>query len=338
MQNVAEKAGVLIESLPYIRTFAGKTFVIKYGGHAMDNPELCRAVVLDLILLKYVGVHPVVVHGGGPEIDRLLQRLGKPSRFVRGLRVTDAETMDVVRMVLVGKVNQDLVAQINRLGGQAIGLSGLDGNLIVARKHQLTLDELDRSTVPGPGLLSHVTGQPAAAAAPEAAGARPAGDGVEGGAGRAVTEPEVPDLGFVGDVESINPAPVHLLSQAGYIPVISSIGAGLGGESYNINADLVAGELAAALGASKLIMLTDVEGIYENPDDPSTLISALQVERAARLIEERQVSGGMIPKLQACVRALSRGVARAHIIDGRKLHSLLLELFTDRGIGTMVIA
>lgn len=290
-----EKAGILIEALPYIRTFAGKTFVIKYGGHAMDNAELTRAVALDVILLKYVGVHPVIVHGGGPEITTVLQRLGKETQFVGGLRVTDAETMEIVQMVLVGKINQQLVALINRLGGRAVGLSGVDGNLIVARKHQLTPEEM---------------------AAAGSAGV---------------------DLGFVGDVEAINPTAIHLLSQAGYIPVISSVGAGLDGQAYNINADLVAGELAAALGAEKLIMLTDVEGIFEDPNDPSTLISALQVERASRMIEERRIQGGMIPKVQACIRALSRGVSRAHIIDGRKLHSLLLEIFTDRGIGTMVI-
>jgi acetylglutamate kinase len=290
-----EKAGVLVEALPYIRTFAGKTFVIKYGGHAMDNAELTRAVALDVILLKYVGVHPVIVHGGGPEITATLQKLGKESQFVAGMRVTDAETMEIVQMVLVGKINQQLVALINKFGGRAVGVSGVDGNLIVARKHQLTPEEM------------------------AAAGGGPV------------------DLGFVGDVEAINPAAVHLLSQAGYIPVVSPVGAGLNGEAYNINADLVAGELAAALGAEKLIMLTDVEGIFEDPGDPATLISALQVERANRMIEERRIQGGMIPKVQACIRALSRGVSRAHIIDGRKLHSLLLEIFTDRGIGTMVI-
>ncbi|MBE3577499.1 MAG: acetylglutamate kinase [Limnochordales bacterium] len=295
MLSSVEKAGVLVEALPYIRTFAGKTFVIKYGGHAMDNAELTRAVVLDVILLKYVGVHPVIVHGGGPEITAMLQKLGKESQFVGGLRVTDAETMEIVQMVLVGKINQQLVSLINRYGGRAVGLSGVDGNLIVARKHQLTPEE-----------MAAVGGAPV-------------------------------DLGFVGDVEAINPAAVHLLSQAGYIPVISSVGAGLDGQAYNINADLVAGELAAALGAEKLIMLTDVEGIFEDPNDPATLISALQVERASRMIEERRIQGGMIPKVQACIRALSRGVSRAHIIDGRKLHSLLLEIFTDRGIGTMVI-
>lgn len=295
MLSSVEKAGVLVEALPYIRTFAGKTFVIKYGGHAMDNAELTRAVALDVILLKYVGVHPVIVHGGGPEITATLQKLGKESQFVAGMRVTDAETMEIVQMVLVGKINQQLVALINKFGGRAVGVSGVDGNLIVARKHQLTPEEM------------------------AAAGGGPV------------------DLGFVGDVEAINPAAVHLLSQAGYIPVVSSVGAGLNGEAYNINADLVAGELAAALGAEKLIMLTDVEGIFEDPGDPATLISALQVERASRMIEERRIQGGMIPKVQACIRALSRGVSRAHIIDGRKLHSLLLEIFTDRGIGTMVI-
>ncbi|HHT27004.1 MAG TPA: acetylglutamate kinase [Firmicutes bacterium] len=286
MDSIVEKAHVLIEALPYIRTFYGKTFVIKYGGNAMVNDEIKRAVILDVILLKYVGVNPVLVHGGGPEINQMLRLLGKKSEFVNGLRVTDAETMDIVQMVLVGRVNQEIVSLINRYGGKAVGLSGKDANLIVARKH---LQE----------------GQP--------------------------------DLGFVGDVVKVNPDIVHIVSKAGYIPVVSSVGMGSEGESLNINADTVAGELAAALNADKLIILTDVEGISEDPQDPDALISALTVARALELIQQGTIAGGMIPKVEACISALKGGVSRTHIIDGRGLHSLLLEVFTDKGIGTMVV-
>lgn len=296
VDGLIEKANVLIEALPYIRTFFGKTFVIKYGGSAMTDPELKKAVMLDVILLKYVGLNPVLVHGGGPEINQMMKRLGKEPAFVSGLRVTDEETMEIVQMVLVGKVNQEIVSLINQFGGKAIGLSGKDGNLLIARK-------------------------------------RPAAVVVENGSG-----PREVDLGLVGDVESVNVEPINLLSKAGYIPVISSIAVGLDGESYNVNADSVAGHLAAALKADKLIMLTDVEGIFENPKDAGSLISTLETSRALRMIEEGKIAGGMIPKVEACVRALEAGVSRTHIIDGRRMHSLLLEIFTDRGIGTMVTA
>lgn len=295
MNGLVERANVLIEALPYIRSFFGKTFVIKYGGNAMTDPELKRAVILDVILLKYVGLNPVIVHGGGPEIDQLMKKLGKEPKRVDGLRVTDAETMDIVQMVLVGKVNQEIVSLINKFGGKAIGLSGKDGNLVIAKKRTAIALSAD------------------------------------GGSPREV------DLGFVGDVETINTEPVTLLSNHGYIPVVSSVGVGLDGESYNINADTVAGALAAALKADKLIMLTDVEGIFEDPKDPKTLISTLQIDRAHKMIEEGKIDGGMIPKVEACIRALEAGVARTHIIDGRAMHSLLLEIFTDRGIGTMVV-
>ncbi|MFO7318492.1 MAG: acetylglutamate kinase [Clostridia bacterium] len=294
MNGSIQKAEVLIEALPYIRTFFGKTFVIKYGGSAMTDPELKKAVMLDVILLKYVGLNPVIVHGGGPEISRTMERLGKEPVFVGGHRVTDAETMEIVQMVLVGKVNQEIVSLINKYGGKAVGLSGKDGNLIVARRRR--------------GAVSQ----------------SPASEG------------EV-DLGFVGDVESVNPEPIRLLSEKGYIPVIAPVGVGLEGESYNINADAVAGHLAAALKADKLIMLTDVEGIFADPEDRTTLISSLRTEQAHRMIQDGQIAGGMIPKVEACIRALEGGVARTHIIDGRKMHSLLLEIFTDQGIGTMVV-
>lgn len=293
MNGSIEKAQVLIEALPYIRTFFGRTFVIKYGGNAMTDPELKKAVMLDVILLKYVGINPVIVHGGGPDISRTMERLGKKPVFVAGHRVTDAETMEIVQMVLVGKINQEIVSLINKYGGKSIGLSGKDGNLIVARRRTE-----GHATVDGPGEV---------------------------------------DLGYVGDVESINPEPIHLLSEKGYIPVVAPVGVGLDGESYNINADAVAGHLAAALKADKLIMLTDVEGIFGDPNDTSTLISALGTEQAMRMIQNGEISGGMIPKVEACIRALDAGVARTHIIDGRKMHSLLLEIFTDQGIGTMVV-
>jgi len=286
MNGLVERANILIEALPYIRSFFGKTFVIKYGGNAMIDQELKKAVMLDVILLKYVGLNPVIVHGGGPEIDQMMKRLGLTPKFVAGRRVTDAETMEIVQMVLVGKVNQEIVSLINKFGGKAIGLSGKDGNLLIAKKRS----------------------------------------GAEG-----------LDLGFVGDVETVNTDVVNLLCREGYIPVVSSVGVGLDGESYNINADSVAGALAAALKADKLIMLTDVEGIFEDPRDPKTLISALQIDRAQRMIEEGKIDGGMIPKVEACIKALEAGVARTHIIDGRIMHSLLLEIFTDRGIGTMVV-
>lgn len=295
MDGLIEKANVLIEALPYIRTFFGKTFVIKYGGNAMVSPELKKAVMLDVILLKYVGLNPVLVHGGGPEIDHMMKRLGKTPAFAGGLRVTDADTMEIAQMVLVGKVNQEIVSMINQYGGKAVGLSGKDGNLIIARKRP-------HQTVQGNG------------------------------------RPEAVDLGYVGDVETVNPRIIQILSNEGYIPVISSVGVGLDGESYNINADVVAGELAAALKADKLIMLTDVEGIFEDPSRPDTLISALQIETARTLIERGAIGSGMIPKVEACMKAVESGVSRTHIVDGRRLHSILLEIFTDQGIGTMVVS
>lgn len=291
MHDVIEKASVLIEALPYIRTFFGKTFVIKYGGNAMLNPQLKKAVALDLILLKYVGVNPVVVHGGGPEISRYLSKLGKESRFINGLRMTDAETMDIVQMVLVGKVNKEIVGLINQNGGRAVGLCGKDGNLIVARKMAIQADEEDGQVI---------------------------------------------DLGYVGEVEQVNPEVVLTVANQGFIPVISSVGTGRGGETYNINADSVAGALAAALKAEKLIMLTDVEGIYAAADDSDSLLSSLGARQAEEMIRRGQIQGGMIPKVLACIEAVRAGVAKTHIIDGRKEHSILLEIFTDHGVGTMV--
>lgn len=293
VKALIDKAKILIEALPYIRTFADKTFVIKYGGQAMVSDELKKSVMMDIILLKYIGINPIVVHGGGAEVTQMLKRLGKETVFANGLRVTDAETMEVVEMVLTGKINKEIVSLINRNGGKAVGLSGKDSNLLVARRRP-----------------------------PE----------------RVSGSDELVDLGYVGEIVQVNPGVIHSLSREGYIPVISSIAAGQDGESLNINADHVAGELAAALGAEKLILLTDVEGIFASADDPSTLISSLPKDQALTMIEAGKINKGMIPKVEACLTALEHNVKRTHIIDGRLPHSLLLEIFTDHGIGTMVTA
>lgn len=286
-----EKASILVEALPYIRRFAGQTVVIKYGGRAMVSEELKKGVITDCILLKLVGIHPVLVHGGGTEIDTMLKRLGKDWKFVRGQRVTDEETMSVVEMVLAGKVNKEIVALINKLGGKGIGISGKDTNLIEAGKKTL----------------------------PAAPGEEPV------------------DLGYVGEIIRVNPEIIETLKNEGYIPVIAPIGVGKDGESYNINADYVAGEVAAALGANKLVLLTDVEGILSDRNDPSSLLSVVKVSEVPELIRKGIIAGGMIPKIECCVQALRKGVGRVHIIDGRILHSILLEVFTDEGVGTMVV-
>jgi acetylglutamate kinase len=291
--SAIEKANILIEALPYIKEFYGKTVVVKYGGHAMLNEELKRSVIQDLVLMRFVGMNPVLVHGGGPEITQLLQRLGKKSEFIQGQRVTDRETMEVVEMVL-GKVNKDLVAQINRLGAKAVGLSGKDGTLIVGRRKTL------RQT---------------------------------GADGR---ETDL-DLGFVGEVETVNPGILKTVIEHGYLPVVAPIGVGPEGETLNINADYVAGSLAVALRADKLVLLTDVEGVFASADDRSTLLSTITAAEAQQLIARGAIAGGMIPKVECCLAALAGGVGRAHIIDGRLPHSILLEIFTHEGIGTMVV-
>ncbi|MCW3490074.1 acetylglutamate kinase [Dethiobacter alkaliphilus] len=291
MDKLIGKAEVLIEALPYLRTFADKTFVIKYGGQAMVSQELKKSVMMDIILLKYIGLNPIVVHGGGSEVTHLMDRLGKEAVFANGLRVTDAETMELVEMVLVGKVNKEIVSYINQYGGKGVGLSGKDSNLLVASRRP-------------PEQLN--------------------------GSGQLV------DLGYVGDITKVNPDVIHTLSKQGYIPIIASVGVGLEGESLNINADHVAGELAAALAAEKLMLLTDVEGIFADPDDPKSLISSLPRAKALEMIEEGKINKGMIPKVESCLTALEHGVQRTHIVDGRIPHSLLLEIFTDHGIGTMV--
>jgi acetylglutamate kinase len=284
MQQLTERVATLVEALPYIRKWAGKIVVIKYGGNAMADDELKRQVALDCILLHYVGIRPVVVHGGGPKIDEVMSRVGKKSVRVAGLRVTDQETMEIAQMVLVGTIQQELVSLINANGGRAVGLSGKDANLIVAAKKDM-------------------------------------GD---------------IDLGFVGEVISVDRRVIDTLLDAGYIVVISSIGVGIEGESYNINADTVAGDLAAALDAEKLLVLSDVPGILDNVDDPDSLISRLTLAEAEALMTTDKIGKGMIPKVEACTRALQGGVPRAHLIDGRVPHSIIMELFTDAGIGTMI--
>jgi acetylglutamate kinase len=278
---------ILMEALPYIREFRGKTVIIKYGGAAMDQADLKEPFALDVILLKLVGINPVIVHGGGPQIGALMKRLGKEPRFVGGMRVTDQETVEIVEMVLVGKINKEIVGLINLHGGKAIGLSGKDANLLVARRR-----------------LHRTAG----------------GESV--------------DIGLVGEVTGVNAAPIRLLEDNGYIPVIAPVGIGAAGETYNINADLVAGEVAAAVGAEKLIHLTDVQGI-KGVD--GRLVSTLYRKDAERLMQEGVIDGGMLPKVESSLRALEGGTAKAHIIDGRVPHAILLELFTREGIGTEIV-
>ena len=293
MNNSLETAAVLIETLPYMQDFYGKTVVIKYGGNAMINSELKNSVIQDITLLKYVGMKPIVVHGGGPEITSVLNKLGKKTEFVSGLRVTDEETVSIAEMVLVGKINTEIVNLLNRHGSKAVGLSGKDADLIRAKKHFAEVHEN--------GKVNMV------------------------------------DIGFVGEVEHINTDILNTLIDSGYIPVIAPIGVGKNGESYNINADYVAGEVAGALGAEKLIMLTDVEGIYRDYQDKGSFLSSLSLGEAQKMIEEGRIGGGMIPKVETCIKALQGGTGKTHIIDGRQPHSILLEIFTSQGIGTQVV-
>lgn len=294
MDSRMDRARILIEALPYIREFNGQIMVIKYGGHAMVDVKLKKGFASDITLMKYVGLKPVVVHGGGPQIGELLQKLSIESSFVAGHRVTDEKTMDVVEMVLAGKVNKEIVSTINQHGGQAVGLSGKDGNLIVAKKLKLQ---------PGAGTKAH-------------------------------NPPEIIDIGLVGDVVSINTRIITSLIENQFIPIIAPIGVGKDNETYNINADLVAGHVASSLKARKLILLTDIEGVL---DDHGNLVSSLTIEDAQRMTAQGTIKEGMIPKLQCCIEALKGGVEKVHIIDGRKEHALLLEIFTDEGVGTEII-
>lgn len=282
MASHAQQAQTLVEALPYIQKFTGKTIVVKYGGNAMISDELRKAVMSDIILLSLVGIQVVVVHGGGPEISKMLQKIGHQSRFVDGLRYTDEETMEVVQSVLCGKINKNLVAQLNRLGGQAIGLCGMDGMLFQA-------DQLDER------------------------------------------------YGLVGHITKVNPEPVKNALLAGYIPVVSTVAQGIDMDTaYNINADTAAAQLAQALHAEKLILLTDVRGLLRNPEDEESLIHEIHVDEVPDLMADGTISGGMIPKMECCVEAIVGGVERVHILDGRIPHSILIELLSDQGIGTML--
>ena len=298
MNRLIKKANVLIEALPYIRTFKGKTIVIKYGGHAMTDAPLKEKFAQDVVLLKYVGLNPVIVHGGGPQIDKMLQRVGIEAKFRHGVRVTDEATMEIVEMVLAGKINMEIVDLLNRHGGLAVGLSGKDGGLILSRP---------------------LTAKAWAASLEKDL------DDSEGDE----------DFGFVGEVQSIDPTLVRKLQQDHYIPVIAPIGTNREGNTYNINADLVAGAVARAVQAEKLVMLTDVAGIL---NAKGALIPTLSRKDIQRLIKSGTITSGMLPKVQACLTAVEGGVAKAHIIDGRVPHALLLEIFTKEGIGTEIIA
>lgn len=286
MKKKTDQAKILVEALPYIRAFYGKTIVIKYGGKAMVDTRLKEQFAEDVVLMKYVGINPVVVHGGGPQIDRMMRRLSKEPTFVEGIRVTDAETMEIVEMVLGGSVNKEIVSLINRQGGKAVGLTGKDGKLITACP-------------------------------------------LQSGSGAGT------ELGQVGQVESVDPHILSSLQEARFIPVISPVGVGRDGNTYNINADLVAGAIAAALKAEKLIILTDIAGIY---GEKRRLMSTLSRKDLQRLIRLKIIQEGMLPKVQSCLTALEGGVSKAHIIDGRTHHALLLELLTEKGIGTEILA
>ena len=283
----------LIEALPYLRDFKDKTIVVKYGGNAMLNDQIKNKVLQDIVFLQCACMRPVVVHGGGPEITAMLMQAGKKSEFVSGLRVTDAESVGIAEMALVGKINTDLVARLNMLGGRAVGLNGKDANLVQAKKHLA--------------------------------------DVYENG------EVNLVDIGYVGNVEHVNTELIEVLLSNGFIPVIAPTGVGSSGETYNINADSVAGEIAGALKAEKLLVLTDVRGIYSDYRDESSFISTLTFEKAQELIIRGKIDGGMIPKVRACITALSGGAKKTHIIDGRAEHTILMEIFSDSGVGTEVV-
>ncbi len=293
-EQALDKARILVEALPYIQKFTGKTVVIKYGGHAMVDPALKESVMLDVLLLQSVGIRPVLVHGGGPEINAMLKKVGKESQFVRGLRVTDAETMEIAAMVLVGKLNTEIVSLLNHFGGRAVGLSGKDGSLLLAVKKPMQVTNSN-------GEIEEI------------------------------------DLGYVGEIERVSPGIIDSLLNQGYIPVISPVAGGEGGETYNINADTAAGEIAKALQADKLLLLTDVSGVLRDVGDPQSLISVIRRTDVPELSAQGVLSGGMLPKVEGAIEALDGGVGSVHILDGRLAHAILLELFTDGGIGTMFV-
>ena len=293
MFTAEDKAAILVEALPYIQQFYGKTIVIKYGGNAMINDDLKEKVMQDIALMKYVGIRPVIVHGGGPDITGFLKKVGKESDFVAGLRVTDEETIEIAEMVLDGKVNSEIVNLLNRRGVRAVGLRGKDAGLIKARKKLATVYEGE--------------------------------------------DTKKVDIGYVGEVDQVDTGILEDLLKQGYVPIIAPIGVGDNGESYNINADYVAAEIAGALQAEKLLLLTDIEGIYKDFNDKSSFISTLHLPEARQYIKEGIIAGGMIPKVEACLTALEQGAGKTHIIDGRLAHSIILEIFTSRGIGTQVV-
>ena len=280
--DISKRAKILVQAMPYIKKYSGETIVVKYGGNAMINEDLKSAVMSDLVLMQLVGINVVLVHGGGPEINAMLDAVGKESKFKNGMRVTDKETIDIVQMVLAGKVNKSLVQLIESQGGNAIGFCGLDGRLLMAEK-----------------LIASA------------------------------------DLGYVGEIKEVNPAPIEMAMKDGYIPIISTIAGGYDGNVYNINADLAAAQIAAKLGAKKLILMTDIRGLLRDVNDEDSLISVVNVSEVPMLKRDGIIKGGMIPKIDCCVEAVRNGVNRAHIIDGRLEHSILLELFSDDGIGTM---
>jgi acetylglutamate kinase len=292
LEKYIEQANILLESLPYIKEFYEKVFVIKFGGSAMEDENLKKEFARDIVLLKYVGINPVIVHGGGPQIEELLNRLDKETKFVDGLRVTDDETMEIVEMVLVGKVNKDIVSLINSAGGNAVGLSGKDGGLVMAEKMAPKKSAKDKDTN------------------------------------------EYIDMGMIGEVKEVNPKIIHTLDSDKFIPVIAPIGTDKDGNTYNINADTVASEVAASLKAEKLILLTNVSGVL---DKSGKLMSTLTEDDAERLIKSGDIKGGMIPKVKCCINALGKGVNKTHIIDGRIVHALLVEIFTKMGIGTQLV-
>lgn len=292
MEQRLGKAQVLVEALPYIQKFAGKTVVIKYGGHAMVDPVLKESVIMDVLLLHSVGIRPVLVHGGGPDINAMLKKMGIESQFVRGLRVTDMQTMEIAQMVLLGKLNTEIVSLLNRFGGKSVGLSGKDARLLMATKKPMQMPNSQ-------GQMEEV------------------------------------DLGCVGEIQNVNPDILETLLGQGYIPVISPVASGEEGETYNVNADTAAGKIAEALKADKLLLLTDVRGILRDLSDKDSLISTISREEVDQLVEQGILSGGMLPKVECAVSALESGVGSVHILDGRLSHAILLELFTDGGIGTM---
>lgn len=289
-----ESINLLVEALPYIKKFYNKKVMIKYGGHAMVDADAMASTARDTVLLKYVGMQPIVVHGGGPEITRSMEKLGKEPKFIKGLRVTDEETIDIVKMVLVGSINTDIVSQICHHDGKGAGLSGKDNKLIQASKTMHEIKDDDTGEI------------------------------------------EQIDLGLVGKVDKINPEILEMYTENDYIPVIAPIGIAENSKTLNLNADTVAGAIASEVDAEKLIILTDVPGVLRDPNDPSTLIQKIHIDEVPQLIEEGIISGGMIPKIETCVEALNNGVKSAHILDGRIKHTLLIEIFTKDGIGTMI--